>query len=94
MQDQNCGCGSEGCGCEPADFYDVMESKMMEMAFAAHKTVLFEKIKERIEKLDGEKLDALADLVVEASRTKWKTEQEAAKKRAELREKLKDIFQE
>lgn len=94
MMEQNCECGSEGCACETMDFYDIMESRLMAMAFGAHKSILFDKIRERIEKTDGAKLDALADLLVEASRNKWKTEQEIEKKRAELREKLKEIFQE
>lgn len=97
-QDQECGdncnCGSGSCSCESMDFYDVMESKLMGMAFFAHKSALFERIKQRIEKQDGEKLDKIADLVVEATRNKFKTEQEAEKKHAELREKLKEVFDE
>lgn len=84
---ENCGCGSEG-----ADFYEVMESKLMQMTFWAHKEVLFEKIKDKIKEEEGDKLDKIADLLVEASNSKWKSRQEAEKERGELRGKLKDAF--
>lgn len=84
-------CGS-GCDCE-YDAYDVLEQKLLGMTFLAHKTVLFEKIKQKIETEEGKKLDQLAELLVEASREKWKTEQEATKKADELREKIRETFE-
>ena len=104
IEEQNCSCGTEncncgsdggGCGsCECGDFYESMEGRLMQMAFLAHKSVLFDKIRERVEKEQGGRLDKIADLVVEASRNKFKTVQEIEKKRAELREKLKEVFEE
>ncbi len=41
------------CSCDSRDFYDVMESRLMQMTFWAHKAVLFEKIKQEIEKQEG-----------------------------------------
>ena len=77
--------------CEERDFYDVMESRLMQMTFWAHKTVLFEKIKEQIEKQEGQKLEKVAELLVEASRNRWKAEQETEKQDEELKEKLAAI---
>jgi hypothetical protein len=76
------------------DFSDILEAKLMQMTFWAHKEILFEKIKERIQKEDGEKLDKLADLLVQTSRNEWKSEQEREKKREDLREKIKETFEE
>ena len=45
----------EVCQCESGDIYDAMESRLMQMTFWAHKTVLFEKIKQKIEEQEGEK---------------------------------------
>ncbi len=88
-------CSTENCGCgPPADMYDVMESRLMQMTFWAHKEVLFDKIKQKIEKEQGEKLEKIAELLVEASKNKWKTSQEAEKRHDELRGKLKDAFEE
>ncbi len=84
----------ENCNCSSDSFYDAMESRLMGMTFWAHKTVLFEKIKERIEKEEGEKLDKIAELLVQASQNKWKDAQESEKKQKELRDKLKETFEE
>lgn len=95
---EGCSCGSGGgCGCGscgPADFYDAMERKLMDMVFYSHKSILFDKIRERIEKEEGPRLDKIADLVVETARTEFKNEQELDAKRAELREKMKEVFDE
>jgi len=85
-------CAENCCGTENADFYDAMESRLMQMTFWAHKEVLFEKIKQKIKEEEGGKLDKIADLLVDASNSKWKGRQEADKKREELKEKLKDAF--
>lgn len=81
------------CQCE-SDIYDTMESRLMQMTFWAHKAVLFEKIKQKIEEQEGEKLEKIADLLVEASRIRAKTEQEAEKNKQELKDKLKETFEE
>ena len=82
------------CSCSSRDFYDTMERRLMQMTYWAHKTVLFEKIKEQIEKQEGAKLEKIAELLVEASQNRWKSEQEAEKKHEELKDKLKDAFEE
>lgn len=81
------------CSCDSKDFYDVMESRLMQMTFWAHKAVLFEKIKQEIEKQEGAKLEKVAELLVEASQNRWKTEKETEEKREDLKDKLKDAFE-
>lgn len=87
---QSCGCGSEGCSC---DFYEGFESRLMQMALFAHKSALFERIRERIEKQEGEKLDKIADLVVETAMGRFKDAQEAERKRQEIRDKLREMME-
>jgi len=85
---------NEGCGCvEYEDSHDFLESRLMRMTFWAHKAVLFDKIKQKIEEQEGEKLDKIADLLVQASKEKWETEQETDKKRDEFSKKLKENFE-
>ena len=57
----------EGC-CSERDFSSDMESQLMCMAYLAHRAILYEKIKQRIEHQEGEKLDKIAELLVEASK--------------------------
>ena len=83
----------ENCNCSSNDFYDAMESRLMQMTYWAHKTVLFEKIKQEIEKQEGAKLEKIAKLLVEASQNRWKTEKELEEKSEELKEQLKDAFE-
>ena len=85
-------CAQE-CGCDEG-FYDAMESRLMQMTFMAHKAVLFEKIRERIEKEEGEKLDRIAELLVEASQKGQQSDIESAKQSDELRRKLKETYEE
>ena len=85
---------SASCNCDSRDFYDVMESRLMKMTFWAHTAVLFEKIKEQIEKQEGAKLEKIAELLVEASQNRWKSEKEAEKKSEELKDRLKETFEE
>ena len=82
------------CSCSDKDFYDVMESKLMQMTYWAHKAVLYEKIKEQIEKQEGAKLQRIAELLVEASQNRWKDMKESENKGEELRGKLKQTFEE
>ncbi|MBI4017395.1 MAG: hypothetical protein HY366_00425 [Candidatus Aenigmarchaeota archaeon] len=83
-------CASE---CE-GDFYDAVESRLTWLTMAAHKQLLFEKIKERVESKEGKKLDRIADLLVEASDAEWANEKDAERKREELREKIRETFDE
>jgi len=89
MNEENCGCDTEN-----VDFYDMMERRLVGMSFWAHKQILFDKIKQRIENEEGKKLDKLADLVVEISKSEWKSDKEIGKKHKELTEKLRKEFKE
>ena len=85
----------EACieSCNQEDFYEAMESKLMWMNFMAHKQLLFEKIKQKIEEQEGEKLDKIVDLVVQASKEDWQDKKEQDRKHEELRNKLRDLFE-
>ena len=76
------------------DVYDMVEQKLMRMTFWAHKEVLFEKIKDQIEKQEGEKLENLAKLLVETSRERTQAGKTFDKKQEELREKIGDLLEE
>ena len=80
--------------CEKEDMYDLMEHRLMQMTFWAHKEVLFEKIKQKIEQQEGEKLEKIAELLVEASRNKMKRAQEADAKTEEIKDKLREALDE
>jgi hypothetical protein len=71
-----------------------MQAKLIQMAMFAHKSALFDRIRSRVEKVEGAKLDRIAELVVEASLGKFKDAQEAERKGEELRAKLKEIMEE
>ena len=83
----------ENCNCSSDSFYDLMESTLMKATFWAHRQVLFEKIKQKIEQQEGEKLDKIAELLVEASQNRWKNAQEAQRNQEELKERLKETFE-
>lgn len=94
-ESQSCGCASSGCGCASdcsCDFYEAMQERLMQMALFAHKSALFERIKSRIEKTEGERLDKVAGLVVEASLGKFKDAQDSEKKKEELRQRLRELL--
>jgi len=80
--------------CEKEDMYDLMEHRLMQMTFWAHKEVLFEKIKQKIEQQEGEKLEKIAELLVEASRNRTKRAQEADAKTEEIKDKLREALDE
>lgn len=75
------------------DFYDALEHRLMTMTFWAHKEVLFEKIKQEIEKQEGKKLEEIAKLLIDASRLRKERMLESEKKDEELREKLKEALE-
>jgi len=87
----NCGCGSE-CRSSCGDFQEVMEQKLIGITMAAHKSVIFDKLVKKIEEKQGEKLDELAEVLVNASIEHHKSQQDASEKHDELRKKLKEIF--
>lgn len=90
---RSCECGSENCGCGSGDFYEAMQAKLINMAVFAHKSALFDRIRSRVEKVEGDKLDRIAELVVEAALGKFKDAQEAERKGEELRAKLRETME-
>ena len=85
----------ENCGPESSqpDFYDFLESRLLFMTNLAHKSVLLEKIKKRIEQEEGERLDKMAELLVQASKEQWESDIESDKKQDELRKRLRETFE-
>ena len=79
-------------GCSE-DVYDAMEQKLMAMTFWAHKEVLFDKIKEKIAKEEGAKLEKIAELLVEAWKNKIGTKKETEKQQDDFSEKLREAFE-
>ncbi|HLC76572.1 MAG TPA: hypothetical protein VJH04_00035 [archaeon] len=77
------------CECDSGDYYDFLEKKLMAMTFWAHKQVLFDKIKEKIAKEEGEKLDRIAELLV----SEWKSNAVAEKQQEDFSEKLRELFE-
>ena len=86
-----CGCGSEErCGsgyCGPSN---------VDYAYAlghwAKKELLRQKVKERLEKQYGKKLDELADAIVDLMKERSKTEDEEAKLSETVDEKMEAVF--
>ena len=77
-----------------SDFYDVMERRLMWMTMMAHKAVLFEKIKQKIEQQEGAKLEKIADLLIDASKQRWDAEKQSSAQAEEFSEKFKELFEE
>ena len=86
-------CVGSNCS-DYGDFYDAMAERMVQMTFWAHKAVLLEKLKQKIEEQDGKKLDELVDLLLEVSKSEQKSDKELEQKHEELREKIKETFDE
>ena len=86
-------CTTQDCSGE-ADFYDVMERRLMWMTMMAHKAVLFEKLKQKIEQQEGAKLEKIADLLVEASKTREENEKQSSRQIEDFKEKFKELFEE
>ncbi len=86
-------CNTESCDREE-DFYDVMERRLMWMTMMAHKAVLFEKIKQKIEEQEGAKLEKIAGLLVEASKAREENEKQSSRQIEDFKEKFKELFEE
>ena len=86
-------CATESCGGE-ADFYDIMEQRLMWMTMMAHKTVLFEKLKQKIEQQEGAKHEKIADLLVDASKASAEREKQSSRQIEDFKEKFKELFEE
>ncbi len=80
--------------CETEGGEDFLERKLMAMAFWAHKEVLFDKIKQKVEKEEGEKLEKLADIIVEAWKSKVEGKKHAEKNYEDFSEKVREILDE
>ncbi|MBI4162125.1 MAG: hypothetical protein HY513_00450 [Candidatus Aenigmarchaeota archaeon] len=85
-------CSTEDCG--SSDFYDVMERRLMWMTMMAHKAVLFEKIKQKIEEKEGAKLDKIAGLLVEASKAREENERQTTRQIEDFKDRFKELFEE
>ncbi len=83
----------DACNCNMAQSrYEIMEQRLMQMTFWAHKAALFEKIKEKIEKEEGKNLEQLADLLIQSSKEESESSKESEKKHEELRKRLEQYF--
>ncbi|MBI4018734.1 MAG: hypothetical protein HY364_00590 [Candidatus Aenigmarchaeota archaeon] len=82
----------EVCEANCDNFYDAMEGELMRMTFLAHKAALFEKVKQKIEQEEGEKLDKIATLLVGESRTRMQEDREAEREYDDFRSKLREAF--
>lgn len=84
---QGCGCSSSGCGEDKI-------AMMFHVAKKAKMELIKEKVKKKLEAVEGKKLDKVADLLVEAMLGKYRMKQEAEKKMQEMYEKFEAIFSE
>jgi hypothetical protein len=96
--ENNC---EQQCGCRHEYYEEDMAGMMMHLAKKAKFELLKEKMKKRIETVEGKKLDKLADLVVDTMLAKYKLKMELEKKHEELgekweemEEKMEEIFKE
>ncbi len=89
-QDQ-CGYEQSTCGHHHGWSQEDMAGKMMHLAKEAKMELIKEKMKKRLEAVEGKKLDKLADLVVDTMLAKYKLKGELMKKHDELGEKWEDM---
>jgi hypothetical protein len=66
--------------------------RMMALAFSAGEELLKEKMKENLEKKAGERLDRVADVLVDAMIEKYRKVRECRKEEEELRQQLEEAF--
>ena len=83
--EQCCNCGAEEYDKSDMFFYLAKEAKM---------DLLKEKIKKRLDSVDGKKLDKAAELIVDMLLDYYKTEDDISNKKQEFNEKLEKIFSE
>lgn len=92
-----CECGQQGCGCSQsqcgAGEYDRM-AMMMYLAKAAKMELIKKKIKEKLEVVEGKKLDKIADLLVEAITEYHQVKADIGKRKQGMKEKFEAIFME
>ena len=80
------------CGCH--NCWDQMDSKtmMMNLVMKAKMELMKEKIKKKLEIMEGKKLDQMVDLLVEAKLSIQKANMDMMKNKEEMMEKFKDIW--
>ena len=81
-------CSYEG-NCEDEDW---AAAKAYKYYYKAKKKLIIMKVKERLEKKYGKKLDSLADAIVSYVEEQNAAEEKGDKKTEELREKFDDVF--
>ena len=91
--EENCGegqcCQTENNNC--CGEYDKL-TMIMGLVKQAKIDLIYEKVKKKLDIVDGKKFDKIAELLVEAVTEIKKDKQTVEKKREELREKFEEIF--
>lgn len=81
----------ECCHCHCHHEKESFSDELLQMADDAWMEILGEKIKERIS-AKGDRLDKLADLIVEANAERWKSKMNSHKHGEEFKSKIADFF--
>jgi hypothetical protein len=84
---EKCSCGCGSCGNCPA-------GNLLDAVKCAKKSLLKEKIKDRLEKSMGKHLDQMADLAVEMLMAKHEMKKEKMQKKHEMMQKMQEIMSE
>lgn len=80
--------------CTPrGDPVDAAEARLLPLAHWARRELLYDKIRARVERDEGQRLAEIADAVVEAAKAARAGERDIEKKREELRRKLQAFFE-
>jgi hypothetical protein len=82
--------GDDGKGWEHGDH----KAMMWHLVKEARAELLKEKIKKRLEAIEGKKLDEMAGMLIEARMEIKKAKREFWKKKMEMKEKMMEIFSE
>ena len=75
-------------------WYGDQKAMMCNLVKMAKAELLKEKIKKKLESIEGKKLDEIADMFVESKRELRKARKEFWKKKMEMKEKMMEIFSE
>ncbi|MEM3086499.1 MAG: hypothetical protein QXO51_01365 [Halobacteria archaeon] len=77
----------------PGHPVDAAEARLLPFAHWARRELLYEKIRARVERDEGQRLADIADAVVEAAKAARAGERDAERKREELRKKLQAFLE-
>ena len=98
------GTGAGGCpGCADmhghskmgsGDVFEFVMAMWHKAAFAAHSELMVEKLKKRIEAVNGPVMDKVADAIMESMGKEWQAMIQQSTAKRELHEKLAKIFHE